>query len=121
MDDNFNTSNVALRNTNLDWIIHHPSPAVTQEQKELARQLREFDSKAARALERAAVIAAMGAEYAAGYGRGHWYECPNGHEYFIGNCGAAVTSGNCIECGLPVGGTGYGVLLGTNRAARNIN
>lgn len=60
----------------------------------------------------------MGAEYASGYGRGHWYECENGHEYYIGNCGAAVSQGRCIECGATIGGNG--TLFNNNRTARNI-
>ncbi|KAJ9468376.1 hypothetical protein DIPPA_29980, partial [Diplonema papillatum] len=30
--------------------------------------------------------------------------CPNGHSFFVGNCGALNQGGRCIECGLPVGG-----------------
>ena len=46
----------------------------------------------------------------------HWYECPNGHPYFIGNCGGAMQVGNCIECGEQIGGTGHR-LLASNRSA----
>ena len=27
---------------------------------------------------------------AIGLGRGHWYVCPNGHPYIIGDCGGAM-------------------------------
>lgn len=40
----------------------------------------------------------------------HWYTCPNGHLYFIGNC---------LECGAEVGGGGHR-LLGTNRSAGDV-
>eukprot|EP00804_Cyclotella_cryptica_P021863 CCRYP_000836-RA/>CCRYP_000836-RA protein AED:0.40 eAED:0.12 QI:0/0/0/0.5/1/1/6/0/1669 len=46
----------------------------------------------------------------------HWFECPNGHPYFIGECGGAMVQSNCIECGAPVGGSSH-TLLGTNRRA----
>ena len=37
-------------------------------------------------------------------GRGHWYRCPNGHMYAIGECGGAMQRGSCPECGEVVGG-----------------
>lgn len=43
----------------------------------------------------------------------HWFECPNGHPFFIGECGGAMQVGQCIECGEPVGGRRH-ALLGTN-------
>ena len=38
-------------------------------------------------------------------GRGHWYQCPNGHVYAIGDCGGAVSTSRCNECGATIGGT----------------
>ncbi|XP_065826355.1 E3 ubiquitin-protein ligase RNF213-like isoform X3 [Oscarella lobularis] len=35
-----------------------------------------------------------------------WHECPNGHPYFIDNCGGAVTVGKCF-CGAAIGGLNY--------------
>ena len=45
----------------------------------------------------------------------HWYECPNGHPYFIGECGGAMQISTCIECGEDIGGEGHH-LLETNRS-----
>ena len=42
-----------------------------------------------------------------GYTHGHWYRCPNGHIYVIGDCGLANQGGVCPECGAPIGGAGY--------------
>ena len=28
-----------------------------------------------------------------GLGQGHWFTCPNGHPYFIGECGGAMQTG----------------------------
>ena len=59
--------------------------------------------------------AMSGASAYGGFGiNGHWYECPNDHEYYIGECGGAMEESNCAECGERVGGSGHS-LLGTNR------
>ena len=65
------------------------------------------------------VLKAMNVVHGYDYGGGwssHWYECPNGHPYFIGECGRAMEQGNCIECEAQVGG-GDHQLLSTNRQA----
>jgi hypothetical protein len=49
----------------------------------------------------------------------HWYECPNGHPYFIGNCGGAMETARCIECGELVGGTGH-QLVSSNRQSATV-
>ncbi|GAX28546.1 hypothetical protein FisN_12Hh086 [Fistulifera solaris] len=49
----------------------------------------------------------------------HWYECPNGHPYFIGECGRAAFESNCIECGARIGGIGHN-LLESNRPANSL-
>ena len=48
--------------------------------------------------------------------RGHWYTCPNGHIFSIGECGGAMQASRCNECGEAIGG-GNHALLGTNRRA----
>lgn len=35
---------------------------------------------------------------AIGLSSGHWYECPNGHPYVIGECGGAMEKTKCPEC-----------------------
>jgi hypothetical protein len=35
----------------------------------------------------------------------HWYQCPNGHPYYIGECGGAMQEALCPECGERVGGS----------------
>lgn len=49
----------------------------------------------------------------------HWYECPNGHPYFIGNCGQAMQTAKCAECGEEVGGSNHR-LLPTNKQSDTI-
>ncbi|XP_041979115.1 NFX1-type zinc finger-containing protein 1-like [Aricia agestis] len=53
---------------------------------------------------------------AIGLGPGHWYKCPNGHFYCIGECGGAMQVGTCPECKEKIGGRSH-ALLPTNRHA----
>ena len=41
---------------------------------------------------------------AIGLDSGHWYECPNGHPYVIGECGGANQIGRCSVCSAEIGG-----------------
>ena len=43
-------------------------------------------------VEKRQVVAAMGPA------KGHWYSCPNGHVYNIGDCGGATVEANCPDC-----------------------
>ncbi|KAK4872928.1 hypothetical protein RN001_014957 [Aquatica leii] len=42
--------------------------------------------------------------------KGHWYQCPNGHLYTIGECGGARQTGKCIDCSEGIGGTNHTLL-----------
>jgi hypothetical protein len=91
-------------------------------------ELVEHAAKVRRALiaapltdeERRAIFAAMAPDVGSGFGSfgGHWFECPNGHPYTIGECGGAMQTSKCPECGEAVGGDNHS-LLATNRPARN--
>ncbi|KAJ3150080.1 hypothetical protein HDU86_006703 [Geranomyces michiganensis] len=56
--------------------------------------------------EKLAIFTAMGHDVGTGVGSfgGHWYTCPNGHVYTIGECGGAMQTSTCPECGATVGG-----------------
>jgi hypothetical protein len=86
-------------------------------------QYREFLSKPnveAVKLIIAAMAGIRPGEYAyGGSPSSHWYECPNGHPYFIGECGGAMEVAVCNECNAPIGGTGHS-LLSTNQSVRGI-
>ncbi len=97
----------------MDWIIAQErilgSDLVTNAQQ-MKHQVKNEDN----IIE---VVKAMSAVSGYNYGgswSSHWYECPNGHPYFIGECGVAMQEANCIECGARVGGIGH-QLVGTNR------
>lgn len=37
-------------------------------------------------------------------GKGHWFKCKNGHFYTIGECGGAMQTSKCPDCGEVIGG-----------------
>ncbi|TDL21593.1 hypothetical protein BD410DRAFT_297523 [Rickenella mellea] len=47
---------------------------------------------------------------------GHWYNCPNGHTFTIGDCGGAASVSRCPECNEPIGGHGHNLLSTNTRA-----
>ena len=53
---------------------------------------------------------------AVGLTQGHWFKCPNGHVYAIGECGGAMQEAKCNECGAMIGGGSY-TLRSDNRVA----
>ncbi|RGB25652.1 hypothetical protein C1646_771434 [Rhizophagus diaphanus] len=50
---------------------------------------------------------------------GHWYECPNGHPYTIGECGRAWEKSVCPECNAEIGGESHKLSAG-NRERQNL-
>ncbi|XP_014216560.1 NFX1-type zinc finger-containing protein 1-like [Copidosoma floridanum] len=44
---------------------------------------------------------------AVGLTQGHWFKCPNGHYYAIGECGGAMQRSKCIECKASIGGENH--------------
>ncbi|KAL8181432.1 UNVERIFIED_CONTAM: hypothetical protein K2H54_001711 [Gekko kuhli] len=51
--------------------------------------------------ERVSITEAMG------FRKGHWYRCPKGHLYTIGECGRPMQESQCPECGAAIGGSGH--------------
>lgn len=47
-----------------------------------------------------------------GSSQGHCFVCPNGHPYFIGECGGGNQISKCPDCGAPVGGTSHSLTTG---------
>uniref|UniRef100_T1IT09 RZ-type domain-containing protein n=1 Tax=Strigamia maritima TaxID=126957 RepID=T1IT09_STRMM len=43
---------------------------------------------------------------------GHWFECRNGHLYVITECGGAMETSKCPECGVKIGGGNHDLLAG---------
>ncbi|GJJ08048.1 hypothetical protein Clacol_002255 [Clathrus columnatus] len=46
---------------------------------------------------------------------GHFYKCPNGHPFVIGECGGAMQTSRCPECGAEIGGDGHRLLESNSR------
>ncbi len=57
---------------------------------------------------------------AVGLSAGHWFECPNGHVYAIGECGGAMVESKCPECKSVIGGRSHSLASG-NRLARGFD
>ena len=49
-------------------------------------------------------------------GKGHFYKCPNGHFYLIGECGGAMEESRCNECGAKIGGSNHQLTSGNQHA-----
>ena len=49
-------------------------------------------------------------------GQGHFYKCPNGHSYVIGECGGATQVSTCPECGASIGGSQHRLTSGNTQA-----
>ena len=63
--------------------------------------------------ERRQVLEAMASEFSA---VGHWYTCPNGHPFTVGECGAPMEQTPCPECGELIGGQHHTSVAGVRRA-----
>jgi hypothetical protein len=101
----------------LDWILTHSglhdSHEIVRDAKALKQKLREQNDLETIRSVMSAMSQIQGYNYG-GSASDHWYECPNGHPYFIGECGQAMQESRCPECGAPVGG-GSHRLRGDNR------
>jgi len=53
---------------------------------------------------------------AIGLSKGHWFKCPNGHYYCIGECGGAMQMAKCPECSATIGGTQHRLTAGNVHA-----
>jgi hypothetical protein len=53
---------------------------------------------------------------AVGLSKGHWYKCPKGHYYCIGECGGAMEKSTCPECGSVIGGMSHTLAAGNAHA-----
>lgn len=47
---------------------------------------------------------------------GGWYKCPNGHLFAIGECGGAMETSKCVDCGATVGGANHATVAGVTHS-----
>ncbi|CAF0906280.1 unnamed protein product [Brachionus calyciflorus] len=79
---------------------------VDENLKELGCLLRTEITKE----EKMAIVKAIGLSV------GHWYKCPNGHIYCIGECGGAMERTICPECKADIGGQNHRMVSGNQLA-----
>lgn len=78
--------------------------ALIDKVKDAVAQRHGRERQALSEVERREVDRAMGGGQSAG---GRWFACPNGHPYYIGDCGGAMVESTCPECGARVGGSAH--------------
>jgi hypothetical protein len=90
----------------LNWIINQKQKLadLANEAIEIKRALVDRTSEISQVMKAIANAEAGGYNYGTSWSD-HWYQCPNGHPYFIGDCGGAMVRSICPECGEAVGGT----------------
>lgn len=106
----------------LDWIAQESRLPRTHELVSDAQTLQEELTRQNSLEIIKSVMGAMNVVSGYNYGTSasaHWFECPNGHPYFIGECGGAMLRSACPECGEVVGGESHS-LHGTNRPVSGI-
>lgn len=101
----------------VDWILDHPVrfEDLISRAQDLKSKVLEMGPLMHEELKE--IVIAMSSSGGYNYGgaaSSHWYECPNGHPFFIGECGGAVQTSMCHECGAEIGGRNHS-LLQTNR------
>lgn len=60
--------------------------------------------------EKISIVRAMGLS------KGHWFKCPQGHIYAIGECGGAMQTSVCPECKADIGGANHKLVDGNELA-----
>jgi len=100
-------------------IAGHPNltRAVSNEPDKITKMLNEgtFYTKVTDE-EMKQVVQAMEREFMS---TGHWYRCENGHPFTIGECGRAMSTSRCPQCGVTVGGQQHQLVEG-NTSARDL-
>ncbi|KAH1177640.1 hypothetical protein KIL84_011342 [Mauremys mutica] len=97
------TEAMALANEAIG-VLQQQDPFTQSREESLQRVLEKIDEWLPAAglqlseAERAMITEAMQ------FGRGHWYRCPQGHLYTIGECGRPMQQSSCPECGATIGG-----------------
>eukprot|EP00898_Chlorokybus_atmophyticus_P005655 jgi/Chlat1/6090/Chrsp40S05670 len=99
---------------------------IVQRAKLLAEQAEQYKAKVLRDTfyqevtpeEKKSIFAVMIRDFGdnQGWGQGHWFTCPNGHVYTIGDCVGARQESTCPECGERVGGRKHALATGNRMA-----
>ncbi|GMH37812.1 hypothetical protein BSKO_05685 [Bryopsis sp. KO-2023] len=97
------------------------SKSTSPEQRNQFHRMKKLIEKPGRAevLDLLATVVQHDDTFVSTDGAGHIYTCPNGHIYIIANCGQAMQTSTCPECGETIGGRSH-QLVGENARAENI-
>ncbi|XP_063071469.1 NFX1-type zinc finger-containing protein 1 isoform X2 [Engraulis encrasicolus] len=93
-------------------VLEDTCPFSEDDEQHVKQALADLDAKLPRTglgitdQERVMIVQAMG------LAKGHWYKCPNGHVYAIGDCGGANQRGQCPECDESIGGANHALIAG---------
>ncbi len=55
------------------------------------------------------IVKAMGDSGSPNQEMNHWYKCPKGHPFYVGNCGTPTIAGHCPECYSKIGHDGKNI------------
>jgi len=101
----------------IEILLKPTQTALTEKDKKVCRLLIEklesrlnINCKALSLEEKATIVKAMA------LAKGHWFKCPNGHIYAIGECGGAVETSKCPECKAEIGGERHTLTQGNQVA-----
>ncbi|XP_027002552.1 NFX1-type zinc finger-containing protein 1 [Tachysurus fulvidraco] len=101
-------------------ILEDTRPFTENDADKVKEILKELESKLPKSglgvtdEERVMIVKAMALP------QGHWYKCPNGHVYAIGDCGGAMVRSQCPECKATIGGVNHTLTEG-NDVAREMD
>lgn len=101
-------------------ILEGTRPFTENDEEKVEEIFKELENKLPRSglgvtdKERVMIVKAMALP------QGHWYKCPNGHVYAIGDCGGAMERSQCPECKATIGGTNHTLTQG-NDVAREMD
>ncbi|XP_026856434.2 NFX1-type zinc finger-containing protein 1 [Electrophorus electricus] len=97
-------------------LLEHPGPFTELDEFELKDIFKQLETELPHSglgiteKERVMIIKAMNLKL------GHWYKCPNGHIYAIGECGGAMEKRACPTCGAVIGGANHSLAEGNSVA-----
>ncbi|XP_053098833.1 LOW QUALITY PROTEIN: NFX1-type zinc finger-containing protein 1-like [Hemicordylus capensis] len=90
-------------------VLEQPGPFTREDKRQVQGQLEALEAALPKAAglgisdkERLQIVAAV-----KGTSRGHWFKCPNGHIYAIGECGGAMQRSRCPDCQEAIGGSNH--------------
>lgn len=86
-----------------------PHSPLHDKAEEIEKKLQETFYQPVSVQEMKDIMKAMEKDVGSGIGSygGHWYQCPNGHVYTIGECGGAMQTSRCPDCGATIGGSNH--------------